>query len=285
MDFVDCKVIRQSMLDEAKERISKINDKLTLVIIQVEGDSASDVYIRNKVKTCEQVGITPIVEKCPADISYQELVRVLMKYVYEDYVTGLMLQLPLPEHLKPYGQDILNLICWKKDVDGLSVASVGRLWTNQDCITPATPTGIMRLMPGNDLSGWNVTIINRSALVGKPLAKMLMDRNATVSICHSRTGKSNIVKHMKYADCVVVGIGEPKKIDKSYHPEDSGVVRWIDVGINRDEDGKICGDINAKDFEDITWARITPVPGGVGLLTTAQLMLNVIKAYELQHQV
>lgn len=280
MNIIDCKEVRNQMLEEAKTKVDEIyrqkKNKLKLVVIQVEGDAASDVYIRNKLKSCEQVGIECEHIKFPQDVSVVKVMGAIRNYAQQVEVHGIMLQLPLPKDLQKYQQEMLDLIPWYKDVDGLSSASVGRLWTSQPCIAPATAKGVMRLLP-EDLSGKDVCIVGRSNLVGKPLVKLLEERNATVTLCHSKTkGK---IAHTHNADIVISAIGKPKHF-KSYQANDQQT--WIDVGINRDENGKLCGDVDIDTFKDI-YCNITPVPGGVGLLTTAQLVLNVIDAYYLQH--
>ena len=282
MNIINCKEIRAEMLTEAKVELTKIyahtGRVLKLVVLQVEGDAASDVYIRNKIKTCEEVGIACEHIKMPNDISVEKLVTVIEDLSYSPLCTGIMLQLPLPDHLKPYQQMLLDLIPWYKDVDGLGTDNVGRLWTGQECITPATAQGIMRLLV-KDLSETNICVVGRSNLVGKPLVKLLEDRNATVALCHSKT--SNLHYITTDADIVITAIGKPKFFDIRY---DGGYNQiWIDVGINRDENGKLCGDIDIDAFQDSN-CYITPVPGGVGLLTTAQLVLNVVKAYCLQNR-
>ena len=272
MNVIDCKPIRDEMLKEARERNP---GGLKLVIISVEGDPASEVYIRNKVRTCEEVGIDCYVEKCPNDITVDKLRDAIVYHSCNSLVTGVILQLPLQDHLKPYERELVDFIPWYKDVDGLSHRSVGRLWSDLPCITPATPTGILRLLP-EDLSGRDVTIVNRSNLIGKPLIKMLLDRNATVSVCHSKT--DFVSAYTYHSDVVITGIGKAEYFDELYVGHDQV---WIDCGIDRNIDGKLCGDLylDSLDGFDIL---VTPVPGGVGILTTAQLMLNVIKAYELQ---
>ena len=279
MGYIDCKAVRDEILNEVKSRNP---GNLKLVIIQVEGDDASEVYVRNKVKTAESVGIECEVVKCGNDVNYINLIGIIYRYAYSHGVTGLMLQLPLPDHLKKYEQRLLDTIPWYMDVDGLSTNSVGRLWSDLPCIVPATPGGVMRLLP-EDLSGKHVVVINRSNLIGKPLTKLLLDRNATVSVCHSKTGY--LKDYTNTADIVITGIGKAKYFD-GYYPYINQV--WIDCGINRDENGKLCGDIDPE-----TWnvnnvylnREVTPVPGGVGILTTAQLMANVLTAYELQREV
>ena len=282
MNIINCKEIRAEMLTEAKVELTKIyaltGRVLKLTVVQVDGDAASDVYIRNKIKTCEDVGIVCDHIKLPNDISVEKLVAVIEDLSYSPLCTGVMLQLPLPDHLKPHQQMLLDLIPWYKDVDGLGTDNVGRLWTGQECITPATAQGVMRLLP-NDLSGKNVTILGRSNLVGKPLIKLLLDRNATVEVCHSKTSSLNW--HTISSNIVISAIGKPKYIKGNCV---NSAQTFIDVGINRDEHGKLCGDLDIDSLREWghKYCNITPVPGGVGLLTTAQLVLNVVKAYCLQ---
>jgi methylenetetrahydrofolate dehydrogenase (NADP+)/methenyltetrahydrofolate cyclohydrolase len=281
MNIINCKEIRQRMLDEAKIKIHSITQQLKLVVLQVEGDAASDVYIRNKLKTCEEVGIICEHVKLNHDIDCVKLYEVIVKYSNDPTVTGLMLQLPLPDHLKPAERTLLDAIPYYKDVDALSTASIGRYSSGQPSITPATPQGIMQLLD-QDLSGVNICILGRSQLVGKPLIQLLLNKNATVTVCHSKT--DSLQKHLSAADIVISAIGKAKFI-KCLHCMDkygtNHVKTIIDVGINRDENNKLCGDIDIDTFK-YSQTNITPVPGGVGTLTTAQLVLNVIKAYELQ---
>lgn len=285
MNVINCKKIRDLMLTTARQKIKKISEPLKLVIIQVGNNDASNTYIRNKLKTAEEVGIATQLVKCSHTIGTEDLKQIIIDYNNRPDVTGLMIQLPLPAKWTTGVQDILDCISWYKDVDGLTSESFGRLWTGRECITPATPTGIMRLLP-EDLSGKKVTIVNRSNLIGKPLAKMLLDRNATVTICHSKT--TGLSKECADADIVVTGTGKPKM----FNGLKSSIVKnqiWIDCGINRDENGKLCGDIDVASFKAhsklYSAHTLTTVPGGVGVLTTAQLMLNVIKAYEIQKKI
>ncbi len=278
---IDCKKVREEMLEEAKEKINKIhkelNRKLKIVVIQVKGDLASVVYIRNKVKTCESVGIDCEVLEFPSDISYKELESNILSHSLDDNVDGVILQLPLPDHLKPYQNQLINTIDGRKDVDGLTDYNVMKLWTDQDGIRPATAEGILRLLP-EDLSYKTVSIYGRSNLVGKPLIKMLMDRNATVTVYHSKSAVlTDYLLYTKESDIVISAIGKPKYLKAL--PSMASKTIFIDVGINRDSDGKLCGDF---DFQSDGFFTYTPVPGGVGVLTTAQLVLNLIKCYEMK---
>ncbi len=277
MQFIDCKSVREQILTEVKQKVEKIGKKLRLVIFQVGDDDASQVYVKNKRRTADEVGIGVEIVKCAESTPLGSLKYLIGAYSEMEDTTGVMLQLPLPDHLKEYTQELLDLIPWEKDVDGLSSESVGRLWNGRDCIAPATPSGIMRLLP-DDLSGKNVCIINRSNLIGKPLTKLLMDKNATVTVCHSKTRELSLENTTFVSDIIVTGIGKPNHFNSELISDGQ---TWIDCGINRTPCGELCGDVDSDTlmFTDVS---VTPVPGGVGILTTASLMANVVKAYELQ---
>lgn len=279
MNLIDCKPIRSAILSEVKTEVEQIfadtGNKLKLVVIQVGNDPASNTYIKNKIKTADEVGIKCEHIKLPETVGYDTVERTIIKYALDNDCHGIMMQLPIPDQLKKHQQDLLNNIPWFKDVDGLSTTSVGRLWNNQPCLVPCTAQGIMNILP-EDLSRKTVCIINRSPLIGKPLAKLILDRNGTPIICHSKT--EDIYFKMAYSGYVVTAMGKPKEID---YDADLNCLTIIDAAICRDELGKLCGDVNIETFEG-SECNITPVPGGVGLLTTAQLMANVVKAYKLQ---
>lgn len=264
---MDCKKIRENMLKEAKRLAS--DKRINLAIIQVGEDAASDIYVRNKIKTCTEVGINTQVHKL-VNYSYEGVSRLISKMNSNPNIHGIILQLPLADDLKGYEQKLLDLIKWNKDVDGLSSENIKRLWTDQECITPATPTGLLNLLP-EDLSGKTVTVVNRSNLIGKPLIKMLLNRNATVTIAHSKT---NFDEHAISSDYCIVAVGQMYEFDTINHFCDF----WIDCGINKDTEGVIRGDV----LNGETDVYCTPVPGGVGILTTAQVAWNTIKCYELQ---
>ena len=286
MFIIDCKTKKEAILDDVKEKIG--DKKLILGVIQVQGDKASDVYVRNKKKACDQVGIECIHCKLPSDASYDDVVKIIKGFNDDNQVTGIILQLPLPPHLKQYEQKLINLINWKKDVDGLTSANVGRLWTNKSCLKPATALGIMSLLPEH-LAEYNVAIINRSNLIGKPLVKMLEERNATPILCHSRTDRKFLDIVLKNSDYIITAIGQPKwlAIDKTitkvmtnnYSFVCEGI---IDAGISHDEDGKLCGDVDVESFDSLGIYG-TSTPNGTGLLTVAYLISNVLEAYKLQH--
>jgi methylenetetrahydrofolate dehydrogenase (NADP+)/methenyltetrahydrofolate cyclohydrolase len=256
MQFIDCKSVREQILTEVKQKVAEIGEPLKLVIFQVGDDDASKVYVKNKVKTAREVGIQPEVIKCGKFIHPGDLKYLIQTYSEMQTVTGVMLQLPLPERLAEYKQELLDLIPWNKDVDGLSSESVGRLWNGRDCIAPATPSGIMRLLP-DDLSGKNVCIINRSNLIGKPLTKLLMDRDATVTVCHSKTRELSLENTTFVSDIIVTGIGKPNHFNSELISDGQ---TWIDCGINRTPSGELCGDVDSDTLR-FTDVSVTPVPG------------------------
>ena len=264
-----------------KESIKTTVDCLTnegkrkpcLVTILVGDNPASKVYVANKEKACNEVGILPIVERCDENITEESLLYLIKMYNDNKYVDGILVQLPLPQHINT--ENVLKAIDPKKDVDGFHPENVAKLWLGNDCIKPCTPQGIMDLIDysGVDLEGKHVVVLGRSNIVGLPVAKMCLDKNATVTICHSRT--ANLVEITRTADVLIVAIGKPKFVTADMLGEDAVV---IDVGINRDENGKLCGDV---DYEYVSkYAKaITPVPGGVGPMTIACLLKNTIKCY------
>lgn len=284
MTEIDCKKVREEMLAEAKEKLNKIHKelgrKLKLVIISVKGDMASAVYIRNKVRTCELAGVECDVIEFPTNVSHTRLFTAILNSSLNDSVDGIILQLPLPYHLRQYQDQLINTIDGRKDVDGLTDYNIMKLWTGNDGIRPATAEAVMRLLP-DDLSNQTVTVLGRSNLVGKPLIKMLIDRNATVSVCHSKTSKKDIEYLIDNSSIVISAVGKPKFL--AVTPKSKHHVTYIDVGINRDSDGKLCGDLDIVENPN-RGCHYTPVPGGVGILTTAQLVLNLIKCYELKKE-
>jgi len=282
MNIIDCKSVRDKILNEIKGK----TDGLSLRIICTTDDDASKIYIKNKKKMCEKLNI-----KCDIDdmskCNRMQLLRYIRVLNMDSCVTGIIVQLPLKEDLKPYQQEILDAIDWEKDVDGLSSVNVGKLWTNQECIVPATAQGVMELLP-KSLKCKKILIAGRSDLVGKPLIKLLLDRNATVSVAHSKSFGSFYDLSIQ-CDYFISAIGVPKYYGKlGFIYEHLGVdccqpIKMIDVGINRDEEGRLCGDIDIEHFTNYD-VSITPVPNGIGLLTVACLMRNIVKAKNLQER-
>lgn len=243
-----------------------------LAVILVGDDSASKVYVRNKNRACEEVGIDFEEYLLNADITQEQLINLINSLNNKKDVHGILLQSPIPSHLDI--NEAFRTISPEKDVDGFNPLNVGKLALGQDTFVSCTPYGVIKMFEeyNIDLEGKNLTIIGRSNIVGKPLIQCCLNKNATVTVCHSRT--KDLKEHTKNADIVIAAIGKAKFITADMI-KDNAVV--IDVGINRDEDGKLVGDVDFENIEKKA-SYITPVPGGVGPMTIAMLMNNVIKA-------
>jgi methylenetetrahydrofolate dehydrogenase (NADP+)/methenyltetrahydrofolate cyclohydrolase len=279
MAVIDCHEIRGQILTEAKKQIEALPTKPKLTIITIGHDDASEVYVRNKIKTATGLGIEVSHAKLEEDIT-QERAEKRIKLEME-YTDAIMLQLPIPKHLDE--KALINLIPQCKDVDGLTDLNMGMLVNNHPyAIVPATAMGVYKIinymLETGDLTGVDVTVVNRSQLIGKPLQALLTNHNATVTVCHSRT--DNLQNHTSRSHIVVTGIGQPKYFD-SYYFSDYQMI--IDCGMNRDEDNKLCGDVDVDEVQQELKIHVTPTPGGTGILTTACLMLSVIHCYNLQH--
>lgn len=269
------KNIRESLKDEVKVlKNAEIYPKLA--VIMVGEDKASKVYVKNKSKACEDVGIEYEEYLLPASTKMQELLELIEKLNNEEAIHGILVQSPLPNGLD--ANEAFRAISPKKDVDGFHPINVGKLSLNQDCFISCTPYGIIKMLESYNIpiEGANAVIIGRSNIVGKPLAKCLLNKNATVTVCHSKT--KNLREITKNADILIAAIGKPKFVTEDMVKKGATV---IDVGINRTDDGKLVGD---TDFENIKEKvqYITPVPGGVGPMTIAMLMHNVVKAAKQQ---
>ncbi|MBO6244376.1 MAG: bifunctional methylenetetrahydrofolate dehydrogenase/methenyltetrahydrofolate cyclohydrolase FolD [Clostridia bacterium] len=243
-----------------------------LAVIMVGDNPASKVYVKNKSKACEEVGIEYEEFLLDEKITQKDLISLIEQLNEREDVTGILLQSPIPAHLDI--NEAFRTISPKKDVDGFHPVNVGKLTLGQDTFVSCTPYGVIKMFEeyNIDLEGKNVVIIGRSNIVGKPLIQCCLNKNATVTVCHSRT--KDIAEYTKKADIVIVAIGRAKFL-KADMVKDGAVV--IDVGINRGEDGKLCGDVDFKNVSKKA-SYITPVPGGVGPMTIAMLMNNVIKA-------
>ena len=268
------KHIREGLKDEVKElKQAEIYPKLA--VIMVGDDPASKVYVRNKSKACEDVGIEYEEHLLSSKTTREELLELIEKLNNDEKVHGILVQSPLPEGLD--ANEAFRTISPKKDVDGFNPINVGKLSLNQDCFVSCTPYGIIKMLENYNIpiEGANAVIIGRSNIVGKPLAKCLLNKNATVTVCHSKT--KNLQEITKQADILIAAIGKPKFVTADMVKKGATV---IDVGINRTEDG-LKGD---TDFEEIKEkvSYITPVPGGVGPMTIAMLMHNVVKAAKQQ---
>ena len=249
-----------------------------LAVVMVGDNPASAVYVRNKNKACEELGFRSLMETLSADTSKDELLSVIDRLNADGNIHGILVQLPLPAALADAEQEVLNRISPDKDVDGFHPVNVGRLSTGQEALAPCTPAGCIKMLEyaGIPTDGKNAVIIGRSNIVGKPMAQLLLAKNATVTICHSHT--KNLAEITKQADILVAAIGKPKFVTADMVKPGATV---IDVGINRIEPKKLVGDVDFEAVSEVAGA-ITPVPGGVGLLTVAMLMQNVVTAAKMQ---
>lgn len=269
--ILDGKMLRDKIFESLKAKLDKMQQKPTLAVILVGENPASQIYVRNKKKTAEKLGINSLSIEYPSDISEEELLNKIKELNSDEKVTAILVQLPLPAHINK--NRIIDAILPQKDVDGLTPYNLGKLFSGEEpYVYPCTPKGILLLLDEYNikLDGKNIVVVGRSNLVGKPVAQMLLKRNATVTMCHSHT--KNLSEITKTADIIVSAVGK-KVIGEKMLKSDCVV---IDVGIFRDENGKISGDI---DFENVskTAAYISPVPGGVGPMTIASLMLNTVE--------
>lgn len=265
------KMLRDKIFESLKAKLDKMQQKPTLAVILVGENPASQIYVRNKKKTAEKLGINSLSIEYPSDISEEELLNKIKELNSDEKVTAILVQLPLPAHINK--NRIIDAILPQKDVDGLTPYNLGKLFSGEEpYVYPCTPKGILLLLDEYNikLEGKNIVVVGRSNLVGKPVAQMLLKRNATVTMCHSHT--KNLSEITKTADIIVSAVGK-KVIGEKMLKSDCVV---IDVGIFRDENGKISGDV---DFENVskTAAYISPVPGGVGPMTIASLMLNTVE--------
>ena len=278
--ILDGKALSLKIKENVKQEISLIKETTgktpTLAVVIVGNDPASKIYVRNKKNACAFVGIKSIVKELPENTTQDELISVLKELNSNQNVNGILLQLPLPNGL--IDRDAINCIAPQKDVDGLSNVNLGKLLTKENGLTACTPTGIMELLKeyNINLDGKNVVIINRSLLVGKPLFQLMLNANATVTMCHSHT--KNIAELTKNADVVVTAVGKIGFLKADMIKKDAVV---IDVSINRTEKG-LCGDADFENLKNIA-SFITPVPGGVGPLTIASLLKNTVKAFKMQN--
>ncbi len=273
--ILDGKKLRDKIFENLKQRLNNMSEKPTLAVILVGDDPASQIYVKNKKKTAENLGINSIVINYPSDISENILLDKIQELNNDNKITAILVQLPLPKHIDKF--KIIDAIAPEKDVDGLTPYNSGKLFAGEEpYVYPCTPKGILLLLDeyNIELEGKHVVVIGRSNLVGKPVAQMLLNRNATVTMCHSHT--KNLSDITKTADIVVSAVG--KNIIGEKMLKSDCVV--IDVGIYKNIEGKICGDVNFEEVSKIA-SHITPVPGGVGPMTIASLMLNTIKLFNI----
>lgn len=247
-----------------------------LAVVLVGDDQASATYVRSKLRDCEECGIASFDYKLPADASQDELLQLVRNLNDDPKITGILVQMPLPSHLD--AEEIIEAISPLKDVDGFHPTSLGRLVRGLPGLRPCTPAGIMVMLDeyNIELAGKNAVIVGRSSIVGKPMAHMLLERDATISVAHSRT--RNLDEICRSADILVVACGIARLVKGDWVRPGATV---IDVGMDRDEDGRLCGDVDYDDVFNVAGA-ITPVPGGVGPMTRAMLMSNVVTAARMQ---
>lgn len=279
MILLDGKAVSKQIQEELKEKIKNEPRKpiLTVIMIDSEKNGPSKIYVRNKIRVAKEVGIDVNIIEIPKTITEEDLIKFIGAYNERLYLTdGLIVQLPLPDHIDEH--KVLNSISPRLDVDGFNAQNAGLTLAGKDCMKPCTAYGIMRLLEAYniDVTGKKVKIINRSMIVGKPLASLMINKNATVTVLHSKS--LNIQEECQTADIIVTGVGIPNFIKEDYIKKGAIV---IDVSINRTYDGfvsKICGDV---DFENVApkTSYITPVPGGVGPMTIAMLMEQTYQAY------
>ena len=270
--LIDGKKLAQEIRAEVKQKVAEYSRnsgrEIGLAVVLVGEDPASKVYVRNKIKACEEVGIKSFAYYLDKDTAQARVEELIKSLSVDNKIDGILVQLPLPPHIDE--KKILELIPDKKDVDGFSASNTGKLSKNEPCLVACTPNGIMKMFESENISlaGKNAVVIGRSNIVGKPMAMLLTNANATVTLCHSKT--ANLKEVCARADVLVAAIGKPKFVTADMVKEGAVV---IDVGMDRDENGKLCGDV---DFENVKekCSYITPVPGGVGPMTIAMLMYN-----------
>ena len=275
--IIDGKKISQDIKDELKEKVTALKDtgtEVALAVIQVGNDQASSVYVRNKKKACEYIGIRSLSYELQEETTEDALIELIEKLNKDETVNGILVQLPVPKHIDP--DKIIRTISPEKDVDGFHPQNVGKLVIGEEGFVSCTPAGVIQLLKrsGIEISGKNCVVVGRSNIVGKPMALLMLRENATVTIAHSKT--KNLKELCQTADILIVAIGKPQFITADYVKEGAVV---IDVGIHRDENNKLCGDVRYEEVAEKASA-ITPVPGGVGPMTIAMLMSNCVESLD-----
>lgn len=276
-NIINCKEIREKELEKLKE---KDLSNCAVAFIQVGNNPASNVYVRNKIKLCEELGIEVIHYELIEKIKEEDLLDVIDDLNNDDSITGIMVQLPLPDHIRE--EIVIDAIAPEKDIDGFTTVNKGKLMVGaNDAIIPCTPKGILTILEHEsvDLKGKDVVIVGRSNIVGKPLANLLINKGATVTVCNSNTPLYKIGYAIDNCDIFISAIGKANywnsyRLDGSYLEDTIA----IDVGINRDEEGKLCGDIDKSTYD--MFKKVTSVPGGVGVMTVLEVIRNIIELYE-----
>ncbi len=281
MVLIDGKKLAKTIRSNLKKDVDELKKNgihPKFAVILVGDDPASKIYVRNKNRACEEIGIEYEEYLLKDDVSMEELLSLIDKLNEDKTINGILLQSPLPKHLDI--NKAFKRINYKKDVDGFNPINVGKLALGQDCFVSCTPYGVIKMLDAYNIpiEGKKAVIIGRSNIVGKPLIQCLLSKNATVTVCHSKT--KDIENITKDADIVVTAMGKPKFLKANMVKEGATI---IDVGINRMDNGKLCGDV---DFENVSEKAgyITPVPGGVGPMTIAMLMENIVKAAKMQNK-
>lgn len=279
--IIDGRLIAQNIKSDLKKEIENLKLKGInpgLAVILVGEDNASKIYVKNKKRCCDELGIFSEEFYFPEDTSEKEIIDLIEKLNQDKKINGILVQLPLPSHINQ--KNITESILPEKDVDAFHSSTIGNLLTNHTKLLPCTPAGIIEIFHRENISlvGKHCVIIGRSNIVGKPLAFMLINEDATVTICHSKT--KNLSEICENADIIICAVGKAKFLNRNMIKKGAVI---IDVGINRDENGKICGDVDFDDVKNIASA-ITPVPGGVGPMTIAMLMKNTITATKIQNK-
>ncbi len=273
--IIDGKALSAKLRADMKNQVAELNAQgrtVGLAVILVGDDSASQVYVRNKIRACEELGVKSFECRYPSDTDEQTLIDKIKELNANPECNGILVQLPLPKNLNE--KKILGYIDVNKDVDGFSAEQTGRLCLGEPDMLPCTPAGVIELIKstGVEICGKNAVVVGRSNIVGKPMFQLLLQNNATVTVCHSKT--KNLAEVCASADILVVAIGRAKFVTANMVKEGAIV---IDVGMDRDENGKLCGDVDFEAVKD-KCSYITPVPGGVGPMTITMLMANTIKA-------
>lgn len=281
-NIIDGKAVSAQVKERIKAETAKLKEQgieVGLAVVIVGEDPASKVYVRNKKRACEEVGFNSYEYALPAETTEEELLELVQKLNKDDKVNGILVQLPLPAHLDD--KVIINNILPEKDVDAFHPVNVGKIMIGDYSFLPCTPAGVMELIAstGTEIAGKECVVIGRSNIVGKPQAMLLLHKSGTVTICHSKT--KNLKEVCSRADILVAAVGRAKMITSDYI-KDGAVV--IDVGMNRDENDKLCGDVDFEDCKDKA-GYITPVPGGVGPMTIAMLMQNTLTAAKVKNNI
>ncbi|MDD6349201.1 bifunctional methylenetetrahydrofolate dehydrogenase/methenyltetrahydrofolate cyclohydrolase FolD [Intestinibaculum porci] len=280
MKLINGKEISKSIKDEIKaevEALKAVGKRLPKLVVVLVGDNqASQVYVRNKERGCQYTGMLSEIIRRDNNCTQEELLKIIDDLNHDDHVDGILVQLPLPKQIDE--QAIIEAIDPTKDVDGFHPRNIAKLFLNEEGLVPCTPAGMMAMLDaiGYDLDGKEVCVVGRSNIVGKPVSLLALARNATVTIAHSHT--KDLPKVTSRADVLIAAIGQPKFFTKEYIKEGAVV---LDVGMDRDENNKLCGDVDFEDVKDKCHA-ITPVPGGVGPMTIALLLKNTMKAYKMR---